>query len=129
MQFQVRGNCRRHELTAPGKADAELLCSVPEEVLLGTALLLGERKTRNETKEELALSDRSRPPLFVLGNDSTSTPSQEPDGRARHISSSNMTEEGSERVCHFTGVAEPRAQNLAVRPRKPTGRGPVGPKK
>ena len=97
-------------------------------MLLATALLLGERKTHNEAKEDLALSDKSRPPLFVLGNGNTPTPCQEPDGRAKHISSSNMTEEGSERVCHFTGVAEPRAQDPAVRPRKSTGRGPVGPK-
>ena len=37
-----------------------------------------------------------------------------------------MIEDDSERVCDFIGVAVPRAWDLLVRPRKPTGRGPVG---
>ena len=73
VQLQVRGNSHRHELAAHGKADTELLCSVLEEVLRDTVLLLGERKTPNQTKEDVANNDRSKPPLFVLGNDNTST--------------------------------------------------------
>jgi len=94
------------------KAGAELLFSVLEEVLRDTVLLLGERLTPNETEEDLAYNDRSKPLFFVLGNGDASAPCQELGDRARHISSSNTTEDDSERVCDFIGVAVPRAHNL-----------------